>query len=309
MLDGQPVAVRVRSVAGWDAGRCAQAAAPAVRRRRRSAPGWRNAARGVADGDAGKGRNGIGKTQAWARLRVDFKFDRYTRKARVLPVYLTAAPVVLAIAATLPEGLNLPLAGVSAIVFPPLLYFMSQVASDFGKRLEPALWDSWGGPPTTQFLRHDNEQLNPVTRARIHAKLRAFGLRVPTAEEEKSDRERALEFYSSAVDDIRRRTRDSKRFHLVYEGNIEYGYRRNMLGLKPVGLAIAALAVVASGWSLFYGWHTDGVILPGALVITLLNTCVALGWLIGVRSATVRITADRYARYLLEAALDLEAPT
>ena len=125
----------------------------------------------------------------------------------------------------------------------------------------------------------------------------------------KADRERALEFYSSAVDDIRRLTRDSERFPLVSMGNIEYGFRRNLLGLKPSGLAITALALVASGWSLFRGWHTDGVILPVAFVTTLLNTCVALGWLIGVRVATVRITADRYARSLLEAALDLELPT
>ena len=227
----------------------------------------------------------------------------------MLPVYLTAAPAVLAIAATLPEGLNLPLAGASAIVFLPLSYFMSQVASDFGKRLEPALWDAWGGPPTTRFLQHDNEELNPATRARVHAQLRALGLWVPRAEEEEADRERALELYGSAVDDIRRLTRDSERFHLVYKGNIEYGFRRNLLGLKPGGLAITALALVASGWSFLRGWHTGGVILPVAFVTTLLNTCIALGWLIGVRSPTVRITADRYARYLLEAALDLEPNT
>ena len=249
------------------------------------------------------------ETQALARLRVEFKLDRYTWKARILPVYLTAAPAVLAIAATLPEGLNLPLAGASAIVFLTLSYFVSQVASDFGKRLEPALWDSWGGPPTTRFLRHDNEEFNPATRARVHSQLRALGLRIPTAKEEQTDRERTLGLYSSAVDDIRRLTRDSERFHLVYKGNIEYGFRRNLLGLKQGGLAIAALALVVSSWSLFRGWNTDGVILPVAFVTTLLNTCVALGWLIGVRSATVRITADRYARYLLEAALDLEPPT
>ena len=92
---------------------------------------------------------------------MDFKFDSYTWRARVLPVYLTVAPAVMVIAATLPEGLNLPLAGASAIVFVPLSYFMSQVASDFGKSLEPTLWCSWSGPPTTRFLRHDNDEFNP----------------------------------------------------------------------------------------------------------------------------------------------------
>ena len=167
-------------------------------------------------------------------------------------MYLTAAPAVLAVAATLPEGLNLPLAGASAIVFLPLSYFMSQVASDFGKRLEPALWDSWGGPPTTRFLRHDNEEFNPATRARVHAQLRALGLRVPTVEEEKADRPRALQLYASTVDELCRLTRDiPERFALVYKGNTEYGFRRNLLGLKKGALTIAVLALTASGWELF----------------------------------------------------------
>ena len=238
---------------------------------------------------------------------MDFKLDRYTWGARVLPVYLTAAPVVLVLAATLPEGLNLPLAGGAAIVFLPLSFFMSQIAADFGKRLEPALWDSWGGPPTTRFLRHDNQEFNSATRARIHAQLRTLGLRVPTADEEKANRRQAFELYRSAVDDLRRRTRNSACFPLVHKGNIEYGFRRNLLGIKPIGVAISALALLASVWALLCGWYTDTVILPVALVTVLLNTCITLGWLIGVRSATVRITGDRYARYLLEAALDLES--
>lgn len=244
----------------------------------------------------------------WGSPSVDFKFDRYTWGARVWPVYLTAVPAVLTVAATVPEGLTYPLAGASAIVFLPLSYFMSQVASDFGKRREPALWDSWGGPPTTRFLRHDNQEFNASTRARVHARLQALGLRIPTSREEEADRERAFEFYGSAVDELRRLTRDAERFPLVYKANIEYGFRRNLLGLKPGALAITALALVASGWSLLRGWHATGVVLLIPLTTILANTCVALLWLIGVRPATVRITADRYARYLLEAALDLEPP-
>ena len=237
---------------------------------------------------------------------MDFKLDRYTWGARVLPVYLAAAPVVLALAATLPEGLNLPLAGGTAIVLLPLSFLMSQIAADFGNRLEPALWDSWGGPPTTRFLRHDNQEFNSDTRARIHAQLRRLGLRVPTTGEEKTDPQQAFELYRSATDDLRRLTRDHARFPLVHKGNIEYGFRRNLLAIKPVGVAITTLALVASGGALVRGWYTDAGVLPVALVTTLLNICIALGWLIGVRGATVRITGDRYARSLLEAVLDLK---
>lgn len=41
-------------------------------------------------------------------------------------------------------------------------------------------------------------------------------------------------------------------------------------------------------------------------VTSLRTACLILAWIVGVHSAAVRIAADRYAPYLLEAALDLE---
>ena len=221
-------------------------------------------------------------------------------------MYLVAVPAVLAIAAMLPEGLRLPLAGASAIVFVPLSYFLSQIASDFGKRLESALWRSWGGPPTTRFLRHDNNEFNPSTRERVHERLRALGLDIPTTDEEEADRPRALELYASAVDELRRLTRDTDRFPLVYKGNAEYGFRRNLLGLKKFAVTITLAAVAGVGWAVSHEWQAAGVLAPVPAVICLLTVCILLAWLVGVRPAAVRITADRYALYLLEAALDLD---
>lgn len=237
---------------------------------------------------------------------MQIKFDSYTWRARVLPVYLTIAPVVLVIAATLPEGLKLLLAGASAVVFVPLSYFLSQVGSDFGKQLEPALWKSWGGPPTTRFLRHDNDEFNPATRERVHERLRSLGLDSPTADQEKADEPRALELYASAVDELRRLTRDTARFPLVYKGNAEYGFRRNMLGLKPFGVTLTLVAIAGTGWALLHEWRVASVLAQVPAVISLLTAGFLLAWLVGVRPAAVRITADRYARYLLEAALDLD---
>ncbi len=138
--------------------------------------------------------------------------------------------------------------------------------------------------------------------------MRALGLDIPTADQEKADRARALELYASAVDELRHLTRDTERFPLVYKGNTEYGFRRNLLGLKKIGLSVAVVALGASGWALVHGWNAENVILSVPAVTALLTGCLAFGWLIGVRSTSVRITADRYARYLLEAELDLEPP-
>ena len=70
--------------------------------------------------------------------------DTYSTRARMFPVYITVSPIILAVAALLPKGLDLPLAGATAIVLVPLSFLASQVGADFGKRLEKKLWEEMG---------------------------------------------------------------------------------------------------------------------------------------------------------------------
>src|SRR3972149_7038713 len=180
---------------------------------------------------------------------MDIKVDSYSMRARVLPVYLTFTPIVLVLASVLPEGLNLPLGGAAALVLVPLAFFAGQLGADFGKKLEKRIWSQWGGPPTTRFLRHSNHEFNRVTRERGHEKLRGFGLHVPTKDDQDQDPRAADEHFESCTEELIRRTRYTSRFPLVFKGLTEYGFRRNLLGLKPLALSVAAVALIASGWS------------------------------------------------------------
>ncbi|MCB2189757.1 MAG: hypothetical protein KQJ78_25360 [Deltaproteobacteria bacterium] len=237
---------------------------------------------------------------------MDIKLDTYSFKARVLPVYLTLAPAVLLIAALLPEGLELPLGGAAAIVFLPISFFFSQIGADFGKRLEKNLWLKWGGSPTTRFLRHENNGFNEITRSRIHDKLRALGLQVPTTEEQEKDEHAADKKYEACTEDLIRRTRDAKKFPLVFKGLTEYGFRRNLFGLKKLGVLLAAVGVVVLGWSTYSMWMRTDKPPSINIVIGIIEAGLLISWLVGVTEQTVKLAADRYARFLLEAALEQE---
>jgi hypothetical protein len=237
---------------------------------------------------------------------MDVKFDAYSLRARILPVYLTIAPVVLLLAAVLPNGLNLPLGGAAALVFVPLSFFMGQLGADFGKNLEKRLWHEWAGPPTTRFLRHSNPEFNEITRIRIHDKLRALGLHVPSKEEQISDPRAADMHFESCTEELIRRTRNIKRFPLVFHALIEYGFRRNLLGLKRFGLSLTIIALGASGWNIYKAWDVAQKLSPISLVAALITSGLLLSWLTWVNEKTVRLAANRYARFLLEGALNLE---
>lgn len=180
--------------------------------------------------------------------------DTYSYKARVLPVYLTLAPGVLLVAIFVPSGLKLPLGSAAALVFIPISVFLSQAGADFGKRLEKRLWLEWDGPPSTRFLRHGNIEFNEATRHRVHQELRALKLVVPNPEEQSTDRRTADTYFESCTEELIRRTRDRRKFPLVFKGLTDYGLRRNLLGLKPFGVTIALVGCVASGLATYEGW-------------------------------------------------------
>ena len=234
------------------------------------------------------------------------KFDTYSFRARVLPVYLTLAPVVLLLAAVVPEGLKLPIGGAAALVFTPISFFLSQIGADFGKCLEKSLWTKWGGPPTTRFLRHGNHEFNEVTRGRVHAKLHQLELHVPTREEQEQDQCAADTHYQSCTEDLIRRTRDTRKFPLVFKGLTEYGFRRNLLGLKVFGVSLTVVGLVGSAWSTYTGWTATNELPAVALVAGLISAGLLLAWLVWVTKRTVKLSDDRYARFILEAALEQE---
>ena len=235
---------------------------------------------------------------------VEIELDKYSFSARVLPVYLTLAPVVLFLAAVVPEGLKLPIGGAAAIVFAPISFFLSQVGADFGKRLEKGLWARWAGPPTTRFLRHGNPEFNEVTRGRVHAKLRQLGLDVPTREEQEQDHCAADVHYQSCTEDLIRRTRDTGSFPLVFKGLTEYGFIRNLLGLKVFGVSLAVVGLAGSAWATYTAWTATHELPAVSLVAGLISAGLLLAWLVSVTERTVKLSADRYARFILEAALE-----
>ena len=237
---------------------------------------------------------------------MEIKFDTYSFRARILPVYLTLTPIVLLLAAVAPEGLKLSIGGAAALVFAPISFLLSQVGADFGKRLEKSLWANWGGPPTTRFLRHGNSEFNEVTRGRVHAKLRQLGLQVPTREEQEQDKCAADTHYQSCAEDLIRRTRDTRKHPLVFKGLTEYGFRRNLLGLKVFGVCLTVVGVAGSAWSTYTAWTTAYGLPAVSLVAGLINAGLLLAWLVWLTERAVKLSAERYARFILEAALEQE---
>ncbi len=223
--------------------------------------------------------------------------DAYTWHARIAPAVIVVAPVLLFAATS--ALLTVKLALGSAALSAAGLILVSQLVRDAGKRREPTLWRSWGDAPTLQLLRWRGNQQAAV-EAR-HAEVSAvLGGPLPTQTEEASDTAAADTRYEHAITVLAEATRQD--FPLVAAENANYGFRRNLLGIKPIGVAIA-LATLAACVVLYLvrddpvSDRLRAVALPVMCSILLL----VVYWKV-IRPEWVRVPADAYAQRLVGAA-------
>ena len=124
---------------------------------------------------------------------------------------------------------------------------MAQLARDAGKLIEPGLFEQWGGRPSIQRLRFRGKN-NPRAVERRHEQLeRVTGWRLPSADEEDGDPDAADAEYADALCSLRDLTRDREQFRLLFEENMNYGFWRNLLGLRRWGIVISIGTVITAG--------------------------------------------------------------
>jgi len=230
-------------------------------------------------------------------------FDPYDRKARLYPALLALLPIFPTIAVWTPILYKVGVSFIGLVVACGVLYVFAQFARSEGRRLENRLWEDWGGPPTTLWLRQSGEYLNEITRLRY---LQFFLKNIdnwvaPTPEEEQADQNKADQIYGSAVDWLLKYTRDKNKYSLLFKENINYGFRRNSLGLKPFAIIVA----VTSFWiSAIFLFGTSATVLFDEklpqIAVFIISCGLLAWWVFVVNQAWVRHAADTYAKSLLE---------
>ena len=241
-------------------------------------------------------------------------FDRYTIRARIEPALWAVIPfgVLLFIwmaVDSIPVGALWGAVGTCGGTA-----LLSQIGRDQGRKKQAALWKSWGGPPTTRLLRY-RDPPNKEILSRWRTKLeKLMGYTLPNELEESENPTGADQKYEAAVSFLLEATRDTSRFPLVFAENVNYGFRRNLWGLKPFGLGVALLATTLS-WVLLFSsadlstmevWLDNVINDPNRAVIarlsgSMLNTVIVAVWLFVIKPQWVKTTAEAYAQRLLGA--------
>jgi hypothetical protein len=229
--------------------------------------------------------------------------DSYDRNARLYPALIAASPVTLL--AFILFGAEHWWSGLIGLAVATGVHFLIvQFVGDMGVRLQSNLWNAWGGAPTSQLLRWREHPRRKIEN-RHSTVSRVTGLRLATSTEEQESGDDADEGYEEAVRVLRELTRDRVTFPRVRADLENYGFRRNLLGLKPIGIAVAATAVLAGAG--FAIWHWLQLPTWAGLVVSIFGPIWLLLWILVISPDFVRPAANRYADALLGAAESLPA--
>lgn len=252
-------------------------------------------------------------TSVVARLQ-----DPYERKARIFPALLVALPITVPLICT--YGPKHPVLTSILALFGGcgVIFAIANIARGLGKKQEDILVKRWGGLPTTIALRHNNYFFDSITKARYHNLISIkLGIVMPSAMDEERDSLAADDCYSGASKRLREMTRDTKKFSLLFKDNIAYGFHRNMLGVRLIGVA-------ASFSGIFYALIDSGIIQilgdsyfhMGFLTSLEISHGLTLGvslvmliaWVFYFNEASVKRIGFSYAERLFEALPSLNSP-
>ncbi len=239
--------------------------------------------------------------------------DPYERTARLYPALLALMPLLVMVMLLYGSKATALTGAVTIAVSCGGLYLTTNLCRELGKRLEDKLYLKWGGKPTTQLLRHRDKTIEAVTKRRYHSFLAAkINEAFPDKDEEANDPHGADEVYQSGVRWLLNHTRPDggKNFDLIFKELVAYGFRRNALGMKPVGMIVAIGSFV---WVL----ASEGVVFNssrGSIDVTALSrmpdsataslivsAAMVLAWMFFFTKASARSAAFTYAETLLRA--------
>jgi len=233
--------------------------------------------------------------------------DPYERKARINPSLICLFPIAITAIVAFPKIFNL-WSSISAVAISfGFIQLIAHVARDFGKKKEAALFIMWEGMPSVRYLRLKDQTIPLPLKEKYHKRLsKLTKIKQPAITEEDDNPQKADQVYLSWSNSILAMTRDTTKFNLLYKENINYGFRRNLFGLRPFcisnGFLCLMLLIIKVSLTSGISKQIDiGILTIGILIILYL-----IIFIFYIEQEWVKITADEYGRRLIETINNLD---
>jgi hypothetical protein len=218
--------------------------------------------------------------------------DSYERKARFFPALIVVLPIIVfAMSLRLPDEGWLTKVLVTGGAGSALVVALAHMASAAGNRFGEAFWKGRGGLPTARWLRTSDATHSSQQKQHWYAAIKKLtGLDIPATVTAQPHEEDAV--ISDAIRQLRNQIRGKAAGKMVDKHNEEYGFARNLAGLRWVMLASSFLGVGGCALAWQYGRGSVlGCVFNGGLLV---HAAVMFFWLPNY----VERAGERYAESL-----------
>jgi hypothetical protein len=246
-----------------------------------------------------------------AGLLFDGLFDEYSLNARVKPSLLALLPVIISVIVVIPTLYQTMASLLSLLVACGLITLIAHLSRHRGRMVERSLLDKWGGFPSTIFLRYSDKTIDKHTKKRYlnFLELNVQDWVAPTEQDEINDQNSADDKLRSAAKWLIEQARDTKKYRLLFKENISYGFRRNCLGIKLIGIVLSLTSLCIIFRELC---NSDFSFIQSSNIMCLFSGLFSLlmlvWWVFVVSDSWVRDAADSYALRLLAICDNKQSP-
>jgi hypothetical protein len=226
-------------------------------------------------------------------MMIEKFLDPYEIKARIAPGLILSVAVLVDVIFTAPVLSNLPIFATTGICSLALIYGLGNFVRARGAAIQPKLWSSWGGEPSTRFLRIRDTHFGDGLKTSIRNELaRRFAVRLLPQDEEVRNSELADREIADSFRRVRSYLRQKDPDGLGQKQNIEYGFCRNLLGCRVTWVVLSLLALA---FAIGNAIRThQSLVNAGSVVGCISLLCaVYVGWFM-LPTATKRV-AEAYA--------------
>jgi hypothetical protein len=228
--------------------------------------------------------------------------DAYSLRARLFPAILATAPAIAALALLISwERIALSNIVVTTTLV-VLVFALADFARRLGLRVEPRLYAEMGGKPSVTMFRRSDAAIETSTKNRYRAFIaRMINERPPTVQQESANPQNADTFYEACGTWLRANTRDPKKFSLLFNENVGYGFRRNLFGLRWPALTINLIVVAICAGLIWYRGtlDLDNDLTTRTFVVLFVAAIHAAYFALVVTKAGVKEAARKYGRELI----------
>ncbi|WP_294335786.1 hypothetical protein [uncultured Clostridium sp.] len=150
--------------------------------------------------------------------------------------------------------------------------------------------------PAQEALLPSDHYIDSVTKQRYYKFLSEHMVEFKIS----SDDSEMDPYVRSAVTWLISRTRDSSKFPLIAEENMNFGFTYNLLGLKPYGIVLSSIGILFN-FMLLYPHLSDFTSCSKIIAGLMINALFLLLWIFVITRQLVISSGKKYARALLSA--------